>query len=256
MTDDPFQNPPFWASRLINLPTTKTIGKGKMLFRVSHRFYPTVRSGYESFYGLNGPAYILLSLGYGITNNFSVTLGHSNLYNEFELSLQWLAFNQGQGWMHPFSLAFSGGGSLITQKQEGKKVFRSENAKLNLQMSLSRQVTNSFSLLMVPAYSSNTNHYPYNLEPPSKETWVLGAGGRWTIIDDFSFIGEWVPVLSGYKANAHGWGSGFEYKIGGHVFEVFGTNCFGLTSDQLLPGGDLKLSKKDYRIGFNIFRTF
>lgn len=145
---------------------------------------------------------------------------------------------------------------MITQKHEGKEVFRSENTKLNLQMSLSRQVTNSLSFLLVPAYSSNTNRYPFHSEPPSKGTWMLGTGGRWTIIDDFSFIGEWVPVLSGYKANANGWGSGFEYKIGGHVFQVFITNCFGLTSDQFLPGGDLKLSDNDFRLGFNIFRTF
>jgi hypothetical protein len=197
-----------------------------------------------------------LSLGYGIRDNFSITLGHSNLYHEFELSLQWLALNQEQPGMHPVSLAISAGGSLITQKQEGEKVFRSENAKLNLQMSLSRQVTNSLSFLLVPAYSSNTNHYAYHSELPSEGTWVLGAGGRWTIISAFSFIGEWVPILSGYKANANGWGLGFEYKIGGHVFQVFVTNCFGLTSDQFLPGGDLKLRDSDYRLGFNIFRAF
>lgn len=253
---DPVGNPPFWATRLINLPTTKNIGKGEVLFRVSHRFYAPTKKGYDFYYGPDVGAFVLLSLGYGITDNFGVSLGHSNLYHEFELSLQCLVLNQGPGWTHPVSLALSGGGSLIAQKPEGKKVFRSENVKLNLQISLSRQVTNSLSFLLVPTYSSNTNRYPFHSEPPSKGTWALGTGGKFTVINNLSFIGEWTPVLSGYKAIATGWGSGLEYKIGGHVFQVFITNCFGLTSDQFLPGGDLKLSDSEFRLGFNIFRTF
>ena len=254
LIDDP-ENPPFWANRLINLPTTKTIGKGKVLFKVSHRFYAPTKKGYDFYYGPDVGAYVLLSLGYGIADNLDVTLGHSNLFHEFELSIQWLAFSQEAGWTHPVSLTLGGGGSLITQKPEGKKVFRSENAKLNLQASLSRQMINSLSFLLVPAYSSNTNRYPYHSEP-AKGTWALGTGGRFTPVGNFSIIAEWTPVLSGYEANSSGWGSGLEYKIGGHVFQVFVTNCYGLTSDQFLPGGDLKMSDSEFRLGFNIFRTF
>lgn len=254
LINDPV-NPPFWANRLINLPTTKTIGKGKVLFKVSHRFYAPTRKGYDFYYGPDVGAYVLLSLGYGITDNLDVALGHSNLYHEFELSLLWRVLNQGAGWGHPVSLTFGGGGSLITQKPENKKVFRSENFKFNLQASLSRQVINSLSFLLVPAYSSNTNRYPYHTEP-AKGTWALGTGGRFTPVGNFSIIAEWIPVLSGYKANSTGWGSGMEYKIGGHVFQVFVTDTFGLTSDQFLPGGDLKLNHSEFRLGFNIFRTF
>ncbi len=253
--NDPEENPPFWAARLINLPTTKSIGKGSFLFRVAHRFYAPTKKGYNYYYGPDVGAYILLSLGYGITDNLEVTLGHSNLYHELELSVQWLVLNQQAGWTHPVSLKVSGGGSLITQKPEGKKVFRSENAKFNLQASVSRQVTNSLSLLLVPAYSSNTNRYPFHSEPPSKGTWVLGSGGKFTLVGYLSLIAEWTPVLSGFEADATGWGSGLEYKYGGHVFQLIITNAFGLTSDQFLPGGDLKINHSELRLGFNIFRT-
>jgi hypothetical protein len=76
------------------------------------------------------------------------------------------------------------------------------------------------------------------------------------IFNDFSIIWEWVPVLTGYKDNSNGWGLGVEKKIGGHVFQVFLLNSAGLTSDQFIPGGDLRLKDKDFRFGFNIFRTF
>ncbi len=73
---------------------------------------------------------------------------------------------------------------------------------------------------------------------------------------DVSFIAEWIPVLSGYKADFQGIGFGLEKKIGGHVFQVFVLSSSGVTSDQFLPGGDLSFFKGHMRIGFNIFRTF
>ena len=76
------------------------------------------------------------------------------------------------------------------------------------------------------------------------------------LFNNVSLVGEWLPVLSGYKANSDSWGLGFEYKIGGHVFQAFLSNSFGLTTDQFSPGGDLVLADNDYRFGFNIFRTF
>jgi hypothetical protein len=77
------------------------------------------------------------------------------------------------------------------------------------------------------------------------------------ILNDFSIIAEWVPALSGYKEiEGSGWGLGIEMKVGGHVFQVFVNNALGLTPAQYLPGGDLRLGDLDFRIGFNIFRTF
>ena len=246
------RKPSFWGTRVINLPTTQSIGKGRLLFRVSHRYFPAIGSGYESFYGLDGPAVILLSFGYGIRDNLDLTLARTKLDKEVELSLKWVMFEQKRIFTLPFSAALSLGGSLVTESQPDRKVFSAENMKFNLQVSLSHQVSSALSLVLVPAYSSNTNHW----DPSSEGTFALGTGGRWMIFNDFSIIWEWVPVLAGYKAISNGWGLGFEKKIGGHVFQVFVLNSAGLTSDQFIPGGDFRLSDGDLRIGFNIFRKF
>jgi hypothetical protein len=208
------RKPSFWGTRIINLPTAQSVGKGRLLFRVSHRYFPSIGSGYESFYGLDGPAVILLSFGYGIGDNLDLTLARTKLDKEVELSLKWVMFEQKRIFTLPFSAALSLGGSLVTESQPDRKVFSAENMKFNLQVILSHQVSDALSLVFVPAYSSNTNHW----DPSSEGTFALGTGGRWMIFNDFSIIWEWVPVLTGYKAISNGWGLGFEKKIGGHVF--------------------------------------
>lgn len=246
------RSPAFWGTRLVNLPTTRPIGGGQVLFRISHRYFPAVKDGYDSFYGLDGPAAIFLSLGYGITDNLSLTLGRSNLLKEAELDLSWRIFDQELNSGLPFSAALHTGTSLITRSQPGESRFRAENWRFNIQLSLSHRINDSISVLLVPSYSSNTNP----VDDSSEGTFTLGTGARLMFLRDLSIIAEWTPILAGYKSSFSGWGIGLEKKIGGHVFQVFIINTAGLTTPQYLPGGDLHLSDSEFRLGFNIFRWF
>jgi hypothetical protein len=100
---------------------------------------------------------------------------------------------------------------------------------------------------------TNASHFAVDPESTSS----LGTGARNKIRNDLAIIAEWVPALSGYREiEGSGWGIGIEIKAGGHVFQVFVNNALGLTPAQYLPGGDLRLGDLDFRIGFNIFRTF
>jgi len=244
--------PAFWGTRLINLPTTRTIDKGRFLIRISHRFLQAFRSGSGSFYGLDGPSIILLGFGYGISDRLGVSLGRTNSFQEMELGLHWLLLDQDDRPGLPLSAAVYAGESLVTQLNPGQGLFDAENFKFNLQLCLSSRLTDRFSVLVVPCFSTNADHW----EPASQNTLALGLGGRFMFLKDMSLIAEWMPVLSGYKTGTSGWGFGIEKKIGGHVFQFFALNSVGLTSDQFIPGGDLRLRNGDFRLGFNIFRTF
>jgi mono/diheme cytochrome c family protein len=240
----PFDKPAFWGTRLINLPTTTPIEKKDFLLRISHRFLEPADSGFDDLFGLDGYANVLVSFGYGLTDNLSVTVGRARLYKEFEFGADWLIAGQGYTARFPFSVALHGGLSLATEADDNIKLF----AALNL----SRQFTRRFSVMVVPAFSTNTNHF--DADPDG--TFALGLGTRYMIFEDLSVIAEWTPALAGYKDVESGWGLGLEKKIGGHVFQFFVTNALGLTIPQVLPGGDLRLGDFDFRIGFNIFRTF
>ncbi len=246
-----FSKPAFWGTRVINLPTTTTLGKGEFLFRISHRLQPPVSSGWDSFFGLDGPAFILFSFGYGINDNLMLTLGRSKLYQEWELYADWLIFEQGEKSPVPLSATLHVGGNLVTQ-DEPIDADWSGRFRFNALLSLAYQASNAFSVLVVPAFSSNTNFW----ENPSEGTFSLGIGGRFMFLPDLSLIAEWIPVLAGYKDATNGWGIGLEKKIGGHVFQFFVTNSLGITASQFVTGGDQKLSDGDFRLGFNIFRTF
>jgi hypothetical protein len=244
----------FSATRLVDLPTPEGIGAGNVLFRVSHRFVPAASSGYDpEFFGLNGPANVLLELSYGFTDALSFSLSHSNLYNEYEATLRWRVLSEDAGGgFRPVSAALLVGGSLATQEREGRDVFSSENAKVNLQLPVSRSVGDRLALLVVPSYSTDTNHWSDN----SDATLAVGTGARISLFSTLSITGEWIPVLDGYAADYDGWAVGVDYVIGGHVFQVFGTNNTGVLTDQYLPGGYAELGSSDFRFGFNIFRTF
>ena len=248
--DAGFEAPPFFGKTLINLPTTEPLGKGETLFRISHRYRNATNTGYDAFYGADGPAFIFLSLAYGITDRWDVTLGRTNLLHEVDLSTSYAAIEQGNDFGMPFSANVTAGASLTTETPAGSKVFTSGNLHLSAQLSLSRQFTNRLTALCVPSLSYNTDY----AHPEDESTFALGLGGRFMFIENASIIGEWIPVVSGFSTDRDSWSLGLEAKKGGHVFQLFVSNVFGLTSNQYLPGGDLRISDGDVRLGFNIYR--
>jgi hypothetical protein len=241
--------PAFWGSTIINLPTALPIEKGRFSFRISHRFLPPVGEGFDQIFGLDGPGAILFGFGYGLTDRLSFSLGRTNNFKEFGLGARWAFLDQGR-W--PFAAALHVGGSLATGEIFGRTTWDSRNIKVNIQLSLVRQVTERLSLAVIPSFSTHTDHWQ---EVP-QNTFGLGLGGRFMVLKDLSLLAEWTPVLAGYAAASNGWGFGLEKKIGGHVFQFFVLNSIGLTPDLYLPGGDLRLGDGDLRLGFNIYRMF
>jgi mono/diheme cytochrome c family protein len=241
---------PFLAQTLINLPTTESLDAGKFLFRVSHRFYTRVAEGHEYLYGLDGPAFVFVSLAYGVSDRWGVALGRTNLRDEVELSSRFSLFREESGRI-PFSASLAAAACLTTEVPEGEDVFDSRNLRGSLQLSLSRALCDRVSALVVPSYSYNTDYS----RPKEESTFAAGLGGRLVLSENVSLVGEFIPVFSGYSLDASTWGAALEVKKGGHVFHLFVNDSYGLTPSQYLPGGDLELSKGDVRLGFNIYRT-
>lgn len=233
------------------MPTTEIPRRREILFRVSHRFYYPTNAGSGQLLGLDGPAFILLSLEYGASDRASVKLGRSNLNDEIELSFAIAAAREDRDPALPFSATLVAGLALTTARPAATGLFESENLHFNAQLALSRRVTDRVSLLCVPSFASNTGA-PMT---PREHTLGLGFGAHARILDDVALVGEWIPVLAGYETENITWGVGLEARKGGHVFHAFLNNAYGLTTNRYLPGGDLP-NGGNGRLGFNIYRSF
>jgi len=244
--------PAFWGSGLLNLPTTRMLGRNRWQFLVAHRFHLPLSAGFESYFGLNGPASVMINFGFGFSQRLDMMLNHSNSDNQFDLAVRWLALSGRAGSDHPIALVLKAGAGLVAQKISGEKALAPEHFKVNLQAVLSYQCGPRLSLLLVPAYSTNVNHH----DADPQAVLALGTGCKITLLKELALIGQWVPVLNGPQTAINGWGFGLEYKFGRHVFQVFLINSSGLLTDQYLPGGDLPRKKSDVHIGFNLFRDF
>jgi hypothetical protein len=234
---------------LINLPTTATPSSGRFYLRLSHRLYSSVREGLDSLYGWDGPAAVWIGFGYGLTDKISLSLGRTNQAKELEAAVRWKFLEEGAV---PFEAAVQAGIGWTTEKIADRSRTDARNFKMNIQLSLAKRLTDRLSVLVVPSLSTHTNYW----EAEPENTFAVGFGGRFLVLEGLSIIGEWTPVLAGYAAASNGWGFGLEKKIGGHVFQFFVANSFGLTPDLYLPGGDFRLGDGDLRFGFNLYRTF
>jgi mono/diheme cytochrome c family protein len=246
---------PFAGWRVVNVPTTRTVPAGSVLFGIRHRFNPPLSSGYDSFYGLDGSGIILLSLGYAFTDDLFVTLGRSNAADDVELQGKYRPAKQG-AW--PFDAAVLTTLNWISKDVPGEGRFTSAAFKFTGQVVLAREVAPGIGLAVAPGVTVNPSH-----ESNADDVLVtLGLAGRWRFHGNLSLIGEWTPILTGYtRTRTFGnenrfdsWGGGLEIATGGHIFQIVVSNSVGIATDQYLNGGDLDVRDGDMRLGFNIYR--
>ncbi len=249
---------PFNAWKIVNLPTTRMVDQGNWLFLISHRFFPKLDTGYDTFFGLDGSGIIFLNMGYGITNDLFVNLGRSNAEDNLQLDVKYNLKRQFPGEELPIAAALQSSVNWLSEKKSGKDRLRSEALKLSFQAILSSQLQEGTGVNVVPGILFNPDSETESEDP----LLTLGLGGRVHVWKSISIIGEWVPIVSGYTPTFtfgefnrfDSWGAGVELSVGAHAFHIIVSNSAGLTSDQYMRGGGLDIEDGDLRLGFNIFR--
>jgi hypothetical protein len=249
---------PFDGWKVVNVPTTRMVDRGLWLFLISHRFEPEIARGYDAFFGLDGSSIIFLNLGFAPTDDLLFILGRSNESDNVELQAKYRFVQQTSGPALPLSLAAQATVNWITERASGEDRLRSEAFKFGGQLIASRDVGGKVGLLVAPGILMNQS------ESLNGEDVLitLGLGARWRFHQNLSLLAEWVPILKGYERTTtfgnlnrfDSWGGGFEIAVGGHVFQIVVTNSAGMTTDQYMRGGDLDVTERDMRLGFNIFR--
>jgi len=249
----------FHATHVVNLPTAAAMQKGDFELVISHRFIPTIDSGFEDLFGLDGPVVNRLSLSYAAANKILITLGRSNQDNNYDLAVKYKFY----GFRHkilPVLAAVRIGAAWNSRPADARIFNRSKNHHRNFQyfgqLIINTLYKNKLGIGLVPSYLYNT----YIFSRKIKNTFTMGTYIQYYVSPKWSLFIEANPAVSGCyfdKSTKYNTiSTGLELETGGHFFKVFLTNSAQINTSQYLAGTDLAINGADWRLGFNITRTF
>ncbi|HEU4402752.1 MAG TPA: DUF5777 family beta-barrel protein [Candidatus Polarisedimenticolia bacterium] len=239
----------FQDSTLANLPTPDSLGAGTLEFRILHRFKPSAPdAGGQGLYGLDGGAWISFGLAYGLGDSLEVGLRRTNLQRDYEAFAKGTLLRQAAS-RSPLSLALRGSVSSARDDTGGI----ANRTRWAGQAIVARRLGERVSLMLVPTYVTRTN---FQDATDRRGTGVVGLGAEWRLSPRHAVTAEWVVQTSGVKAAYQGGAVGYSIGTARHVFHLLLTNTPGTHTDLYAPGGDLDPGAGDFRLGFNISRTY
>ncbi len=228
---------------VVNLPTTARLPRGKLVFRVTHRFARGLGAGdfgdlAADFFSIDGGAQNGLELRYGL-------LAATQLWIH-RTSDRTIAFHVTQGLLRQDGAPLSLQADLSI---EGLDNF-SEEFSPRVGLTLSRKLGARAALYLSPAFVGNTNL----LSTGDNSSLVLGLGGRLRLTENTSLLAEAHPRLAGYDNGRDPLlAFGIERRVGGHCFQLHVANDLATTPAQLARG---QVGPDDWFLGFNISRKF
>jgi mono/diheme cytochrome c family protein len=280
---------PFHGQHQSVLPTTATLGRRTLQYRIDHRFG---RIGTErGAFGFDAGVIMSMGLAYGILDGWDVRLRRTNSRKGWELSTVYVPVRQEAG----MPLSF---GAHV-----GVNFFRDFDVANpwtgDIVLMLSRLWFERWSTMITLGYHFNTNHNPRVMVdlPGDNEGPVLVNDRRDTMTLGFAstvWLGkrrrwgidvEWLlPIPDGADPNEFyyrggdadptgtklgAWTIGGSYLIGKHFFQVFFTNNREIHINLAAPGGQAKnpfntpgidpknpFHEANFFLGFNLGRNF
>ncbi|UCE24721.1 MAG: hypothetical protein JSU74_01335 [Candidatus Zixiibacteriota bacterium] len=238
----------FHANHAINLPTATMLRRQTFEFEIAHRFFPTIESGHEVLFGLDGPAAIRFALTYGVSDRLAVTLGRSNLNDNVDLSIKGRVFELASSSL-PVLVGVQAGTGWNTEVL-GLSDTDSRAFQFYFRAMINTMFAKRLALGLVPAYLYNTNVRSADTE----EIITLGVIAQYYVSPLLSLMAEWDPSLGGddYLHDPVSWG--IELETGGHFFKLAVSNSTRLNPSQYIAGSDDPAGGRYWHLGFSITR--
>lgn len=243
--DDPDRDPndsqPDFYVATIN--TNLRLPKGKMAFRLTHRFLRTLGDGdfgdlAARAFGFDSGAQIGVELKYAPFSGAQL-----GVYRTSDRTIQF----QGQ-----YNAIKDGNGPIgvgVVVNVDGTNNFSDEFSP-GAAIVLSRELGDRGAIYLQPSFIGNTNLIS---DDGDDYTMMAGIGARLRAGRNTYLFVEGSPRLAGYKQGVSMISFGFEQRAGGHMFQLNVSNGFGTTLAQVARGGT---AKDDWYLGFNLSRKF
>jgi hypothetical protein len=243
--DDPDRDPndsqpDFYVA---TLNTNLRLPKGKMAFRLTHRFLRTLGDGdfgdlASRFFGFDSGAQIGVELKYAPFSGAQV-----GVYRTSDRTIQF------QGQYNAIKDSNGPIGLGIVVNVDGTDNFSDEFSP-GAAIVLSRELGDRGAIYLQPSFVGNTNLIN---DIGDDYTVMAGIGARLRAARNTYLFVEGSPRLSGYKQGVTMISFGFEQRAGGHMFQLNFSNGFGTTLAQVARGGT---AKDNWYLGFNLSRKF
>ncbi len=245
-TDDPDLDPnnaqpDFYVA---TMPTNLRLPKGKLAFRLTHRFLQPLGDGDFSdlaarLFGFDSSAQIGLDLKYGLFRG-----GQVGVYRTSDRTVQFSAQYSATAKPHAplgFGVAVNidGTGNFTDEFSPGAALI------------LSHEYHDRLAVYFEPSVVSNVN---IGVLPSDEDyTVTTGVGARLRAAKNTYLFLEASPRVAGYKPGVTLISFGFEQRAGGHLFQLNFSNGYGTTLAQVARGGT---AYEDWYLGFNLARKF
>jgi hypothetical protein len=254
---------------LVNLPTTRSVGRHRSYFRVTHRFSRDLGLGDFSdlaadFFSLDNGAVIGLEYRFGITSALHAGVHRNTLDKTLQLFSRWDVFRQGG--LLPVAVSAVASIEGLDNLQEGHQPAAGAVVSYTLGQALAlyaspTYVDGTFAAEALSGGAHDHDHVATAAPAVNAHegedhaghdgTFFVGLGARLRLMPSVFIVGEVSPRVSGHDPGSAGWGFSLEKWTRGHTLALTLTNFFGTTPGQIARGGT------DARyLGFNITRKF
>ncbi|MEQ1909971.1 MAG: DUF5777 family beta-barrel protein [Vicinamibacterales bacterium] len=241
--DDAVLDPVEPDFRVVDLPTTARLPRGKGNFALTHRFAGNLRRGSftdnaSHLFGIDEGATVGFEYRIGVARHLQAVAYRMSFNQTIQLYAKYDALHEGNS--TPVSVS-----ALLSD--EGVNNYQDNHAPA-LGLTISRKLGGVAAVYVVPTWVHNSAAGTGS----TLNTTYVGIGSRVRIRPTVYLAAEVSPRLSGYKPGSNQFGFAVEKRAGGHMFQLNFTNAFGTTFSQIARGA----SPRSLSLGFNLSRKF
>lgn len=244
----------FKGVKIINLESTKVIGKNQLNFIISHRF-GTLADGIDNFLGLD-QASARIQFIYGITDWFNVSTSRSGFNKTYDLALKYRLVSQEKG-KFPFTVV---GYNIVNVNTEFDRdllpqIEFADRLGYASQALVSRKFNSWLSLELAPTFLFDNTVIEDNQE---NAQFAVGLGGRFKLNKRFAIIADYGIHFNRVEDSVfqNPLAVGVEIETGGHVFQLHVSNSQSIFENGFFNQSRGDFSTGDIFLGFNLSRSF
>jgi hypothetical protein len=226
----------------LNLPSYRLADKPE--FRLTHRFLGDV--GKQYFFGLDVGANISLGAELPLANKWTWALYRSRFDQEYGTSLKLPLYTS-----QTDSVLLLGG---VTTRTDSS-IVRNSTSWIG-QLIYTRFIDEQLYVSLIPSFVTATDRN--DSDPAQNDTSAVGAVIGYKLpfssglLKELEFVGEVVPVASGYHLKYPAFAVGVTAKTYGHFFSILLTNTYYSTPASYIIGNNVQ----DTYLAFNLIRKF